>query len=103
MNLLIVHPDVELRADDVDVRGGVPRRARVGAVRVAEGNVDPEEFLVLQDVADDVPQLDVRADGELADPVAVGIGVRVLPELALEPLLSLYASVSRLRTTRTVN
>ncbi len=67
----LVHPDVEVRADDVDVRGGVPVGAGVRAVRVAEGDVDAGELFVLQDVADHVRELDVGADGELAD--AIGL------------------------------
>ena len=53
-DLLVVHPDVEVRADDVDVRRRIPVGAGVRAVGVAEGDVDAGELLVLQDVADDV-------------------------------------------------
>ena len=47
----------------------------------------PGNFLVLQDVADHVDAADIRADRELAHPVAVFIGVGVLPELLLEFLV----------------
>ena len=48
-------PDVEARADDVDVGRREPVGAGVVAVGIAEGDVDAGKLLVLQDVADDVP------------------------------------------------
>ena len=68
-DLLVVEPDVEVAADAVDVRGALPGLAGVLAIRMAEGDVDAGEFLVLQNVADDVRAGDVGADGELADAV----------------------------------
>ena len=47
-DLLIVHPDVEVRADDVDVSGRGPVGAGMGAVGIAEGDVHARELLVLQ-------------------------------------------------------
>ena len=58
--------------------------AGVLAVRIAERDVDAGELLVLQDVADHFLELDVGADRELADAIRVLVGVRVLPEIALE-------------------
>ncbi len=66
---------------------GVPVGAGVRAVGVAEGDVDARELLVLQDVADDVRELDVGADGELPDAIGVLVGVGVLPERVLERLV----------------
>jgi hypothetical protein len=74
-------PTTSMWVDDVPVGAGV------GAVRVAEGDVDARELLVLQDVPDEVAELDVRADGELADPVGVLVGVRVAPERVFEVLV----------------
>ena len=86
-DLLFVDPDVEAGTDDVDVGGRVPVGAGVGAVRVPEGDVNARELLVLQDVADDVRELDVGADGELADAIGVLVGVRVGPERRLQLLV----------------
>src|SRR5919106_2303600 len=66
-----VDPDVEVAAHAVDVRGGDPGLSGVLGDRVAEGDVDARDLLVLEDVAADVLEGDVGADGELADPVAV--------------------------------
>src|ERR1035441_1843357 len=73
-DLPAVDPDVELAPHDVDMGGRVPIGAGVGAVGIAEGDVDAGDFFVLQDVADDIPHTDVGADGELADAVAHLVG-----------------------------
>ena len=82
-------------ADDVDVGGGIPVGAGVRAVGIAERDVDAGIFLVLQDLADDMLQVDVGADGEFADAVAVLVGVGVLPEIVSSSRFSEWASVSR--------
>ena len=79
-----VYPDIELAANHVDVRAGVPLRSRVLSIRIAEGDVDAGEFLVLQDLADYVGQFNIGADGELAYAVAVFVGVGVRPEILLQ-------------------
>src|SRR4029079_2412746 len=79
-NLAAVDPDIELPADHVDMGGGIPVRAGVGRVRIAERNVNSGNLLVLQNIADHVPHRDVGADGELAHAIAVLVGVAVLPE-----------------------
>src|SRR5215472_6264186 len=78
---LVIDPDVEFPADDVDVSGGVPVGAGMSAVGIAKCDVDAGILLVLQDLSDDVLEIDIGADGKLADAIAVGIGVRVLPEV----------------------
>ncbi len=83
-DLRVVHPDIEIPADDVDVGGRIPLRAGVRAVRIAEGDVDAGIFFVLQNLADHVVELDVGADGELADAVAVLVGVGVAPEILFQ-------------------
>ena len=80
-DLPVVRPDVEFRADHVDVRGAIPLRAGVRAVGIAEGDVDAGDFFILQDIADHAVQADVGADGEFAHAVAVFVGVGVVPEL----------------------
>src|SRR5580765_7536815 len=70
-NLLLVHPNVEVPTDHVDVRRGVPLRARVLPVWITERNVDPWELLVLQDLADHVFQFDVGPDRKFTDAVAI--------------------------------
>src|ERR1700716_2867744 len=85
-DLLIVDPDVAAAREHVDVRARFPRRAGLAPVRVAEGEVDAGDLLVLQQHADHVLERDVGAEGELADATAVLVGVAVLPELLLEIL-----------------
>ena len=79
-HLVAVEPDVEAAADDVDVGGAPPRGAGVLGVRVPERDVEGRDLFVLQDVADDVGQRDVRAHRELADAVGVLVGRRVRRE-----------------------
>jgi hypothetical protein len=80
-DLLAIHMNVEAKPDDVDVCGRIPVCARVRAVRIAERDVHAREFFVLQDVSDHFMQFHVGADGELADAVAVLVGVGVAPEI----------------------
>src|ERR1017187_8683822 len=86
-NLAAVDPDVEIAAHDVDVGRRVPVRAGMRAVRIAERDVNTGDFLVLENIADDVVNGDVGADGEFAHAVAVLIGVAVAPELGFEFLV----------------
>src|SRR5664279_2223635 len=58
-DLAAVDPDVEIAAHDVDVGRRVPVGAGVCAIRIAEGDVNAGNFLVLEDVADDVVDGDV--------------------------------------------
>src|SRR5258708_7862372 len=73
----VVEPDVEEAADAVDVRGALPRLARVLGIGVAEGDVDAGKLFVLQDVADDAGAGEVGADGEFADAVGVFVGMAI--------------------------
>ena len=73
---------VAVAREDVDVRRRFPVGARLAAARVAEGEVDAGNFLVLQQVADHVAERDVGAEGELADAVAVLVGVAVVVKFA---------------------
>src|SRR5262249_23220731 len=82
--LFVVDPDVAAAREDVDVRARFPWRAGLAAVRIAEGEVNARNLFVLQEHADHVFQGDVGAERELADAVAVLVGVAVVPELALE-------------------
>ena len=54
------------------------------SIGIAEGDVDAGELLVLQDVADDLVNPEVGADGELAYAVGVFIGVGVGPEIVAQ-------------------
>src|SRR6266576_678038 len=83
-DLLVIDPDVELPADYVDVRRRIPIRAGVCAVGISERDVHARILLILEDLADHIFQIDVRADGEFTDAIAVGISVRVLPEVVLQ-------------------
>src|ERR1035437_10144527 len=86
-NLAAVDPDVEIAAHDVDVGRRVPVRPGVCAVRITKGDVNAGNFLVLENVADDVVNGDVGADGEFAHAVAVLVGMTVAPELGFEFLV----------------
>src|SRR5664279_6339578 len=58
-DLAAVDPDVEIAAHDVDVGRRVPVGAGVRAVGVAKGDVNAGNFLVLEDVTNDVVDGDV--------------------------------------------
>src|SRR5271170_7750399 len=83
-DLPLVDPDIEVAANHVDVRAGVPPGSSVFPIRIAEGDVNAGKFLVLQDLADNVGQLNICADGKLAYPVAVLVGVGVGPEILFQ-------------------
>src|SRR5664280_3586016 len=83
-DLLAVNPDIEVRAHHVNVGAGIPLRASVRAVGVSESNVQAGKFLVLQDLPDDVLEFKVRSDGELADEMAILVGVGIGPELLFQ-------------------
>ena len=63
---MLVRPDIEVPAHDVDVGRGVPVGSGVEAVRVSEGDVDSGDLFVLQDVAADVDERKIRTNRELA-------------------------------------
>src|SRR5579884_796676 len=83
-DLQAVDPDIESAADHVDVGGGIPVGAGVRAIGIAKGDVDAWNLLVLKDIADNVPNGDIRADGELADTVAVLVRMAVTPEVVFK-------------------
>src|SRR5438270_4673042 len=85
-DLLVVDPHVAAAREDVDVGARFPGRAGLAAEGSAKGEMDAGDLLVLQQHADRVLERDVGADRELADAVAVLVGVAVLPELPLEIL-----------------
>ncbi len=59
-------------------------RAGMRAVGIAERDMDAGIFFVLQNLPDQVLKLNVRPDGELADAIAVFVGVGVAPEVVFE-------------------
>ena len=63
-----------------------PVGAGLAAVGIAEREVDAGDLLVLQQDADHVAEREVGAEGQLADAVAVLVGVAVAPELLLQLL-----------------
>ena len=69
----------KLAPHDIDVRGGSPSRAGVGSVRIAKGDVNAGNFFVLQDVADNVVEAEISADGELSHAVAVFVACECSP------------------------
>src|ERR1035441_7986148 len=86
-DLAAVDPNVEIAAHDVDVGRRIPVRPGVRAVRIAERDVNAGDLLVLENVADDVVNGDVGADGEFAHAVAVLVGMTVAPELGFQLLV----------------
>ena len=70
-HLLAIEPNVEVATDAVDVCFGNPVGASVFGVGMTKSDVDPRNFLVLQNVSNDVPASGVGADGEFADAIAV--------------------------------
>ena len=87
-NLLAIDPDIEIPSHHVNVRRRIPLRSGVRPIRISKRNVYARIFLVLQNLADDVFQFNVSADGELAHPVAVLVRVRVGPEIVLQFLVA---------------
>src|ERR1700720_2793373 len=83
-DLLLIDPDVELASDDINVSGRVPLRAGVRAVRISERDVNSGIFLVLQNLANDILQVNIGPDREFANPVAVFVRMCVLPEIGFQ-------------------
>ena len=83
-NLFVVYPYIKLATYDINVRGRIPVRAGVRGVWVAKCNVNAGDLFVLENVADDIMNGDVRADGEFAHAIAVFVGVAVGPEFPFE-------------------
>ena len=62
----------------------LPVGVRLAAVGIAEREVHAGHLLVLQQDADHLAQAEVGAERQLADAVAVLVGVAVVPEVVLE-------------------
>src|SRR5579863_2902159 len=56
------------------------------AVGIAEGDVHARKFLVLKKIADHLREAEVGAESELADAVAIFVGVAIIPEFLLQVL-----------------
>src|SRR5271154_6312199 len=83
-DLPVVGPDIEVAAHHVDVRAGPPIGTGMSAVRISKSHVHAWELLVLQDVSNDIPKPNVRANRELADAIAIFVRMGIFPELILE-------------------
>src|SRR5262252_8252792 len=83
-DLLLVDPDVELAADYVDMGGGIPVSAGVGAIGIAERNVHAGILLILKDLTDHILQIDVGSDGKFSDAIAIDVRMCVLPEVIFQ-------------------
>ena len=57
------------------------------AIRIAKSDVDTGEFFILQNIADDVIDAKICADGELTDTVRILVRVRVRPEIIAQLLV----------------
>ena len=75
--LLAIEPNVEVATDAVDVCFGNPVGASVLGVGMTKSDVDPRNFLVLQNVSNDVRASGVGADGKFAHAVAVFVSAGV--------------------------
>ncbi len=112
-DLLVVHPDIKLPTDDINMRGRIPIRAGVCTIRIPKCNMHSGILLVLQNLANHFFQIDVRPNGKLADAIAVLVGMGVLPEIIFQ--LAIFGVrldkscegsadfLSDLRTSRTDN
>ena len=83
--------------EHVDVRARLPVGVRLAAVGIAEREVHARHLLVLQQDADHVAETEVGAERELADAIAVGVGVAVVPEILLQVLALARAPTSAAR------
>src|SRR5215472_9568910 len=79
-DLAAVDPHVGAAGQHIDMARALPVSARLVAVRIAECHMDTGELLVLQEVAHDRGQTDVRPDRELAR----SIGVWTLAQVGLD-------------------
>ena len=87
---------VQLQRDHVDVHVDVQLAPVSCGVRVAEGDVDAGQLLVLEQVAGQLLQPDIRADRKLAGPPPVLRRVQVIGDLERDA----RRSCSRPRRTR---
>src|SRR5271165_2539297 len=65
-NLLVIHPNIELPPDHVNVRSRIPLSASMRPVRIPKRNVHARILLVLQNLPNHFPQIDVGSNGKLA-------------------------------------
>src|ERR1700681_259368 len=56
------------------------------AVGIAEGDVHAGKFFVLKEISNHLGEAEVGAEGQLADAVAVLVGMAIVPEFLLEVL-----------------
>ena len=83
-DLLIVDPHIAVASEHINVRARLPVGVCLAAIGIAKREVDARHLLVLQQDADHLAQAEIGAESELADAVAVFVGVTVIPEIALE-------------------
>jgi hypothetical protein len=84
--LVVVDPDITVAGEHVDVGARFPLSVGLAAVGVAESEVDARKFFVLEKDADHLRKAQIGAEGELADAVAVLIGVAIIPEIFFQVL-----------------
>jgi hypothetical protein len=87
-DLLAVDPDVEVAAHHVNVCRGIPFGTRVFSVGISECDMYAGKFLILQNLADHVLQLNIRPNRELTDPITVLVGVGIGPEIVTQFLIA---------------
>ena len=85
-DLVGVDPDVAPAGQHIDVGFGFPVGVGLAAIRVPKRNVHAGKLLVLEQDADHFRKAEVGAEGQLADAVAVFVGVAVVPEFLLQIL-----------------
>src|SRR5882724_7370444 len=83
-DLVIIDPDVALARQHVNVRFGFPVGMGLGSVGVSKRDVHAGKFFILQKNADHLGKSKIGAESELADTVAVFVGVAILPEFLLK-------------------
>src|SRR6266436_8512495 len=83
-DLIVVDPDVALSGKHVNVRLGFPVGMGLASVGVSKRDVHAGKFFILQKNADHLGKSKIGAESELADTVAVFVGVAILPEFLLK-------------------
>src|SRR5437879_1694944 len=85
-DLVVVDPDVALAGEHVDMSLGFPVSVSLAAIGIPESEVHSGEFFILKQNPDHFGQSKVGAESELANPVAIFVGVAIAPEFLLQIL-----------------
>src|SRR2546421_9696283 len=82
-DLIVIDPHVAAAGEHVDVRARLPIGVRLAAVGIAKSEMHAGEFFVLEQNNDHFRENENGAEGQVADAIAVFVGVTIIPELLL--------------------